>query len=166
MGILNFDRDDRLAVLRGVPLFSECTNAELKLVRSQMTTIEREAGDVLIEEGTTGSEFFVILQGSASVWRDGRILDHLVAGSFFGEISLLDGKLRTASVRAESPIQLLVLARGEFKTLNSSIPSLTRRIQAELGARLRKADEALDAGFLLNGSENQASVLDRGNGPW
>ena len=165
MGILNFDRDDRLAVLRRVPLFSECTNAELKLVRSQMTTIEREAGDVLIEEGTTGSEFFVILQGSASVWRDGRILDHLVAGSFFGEISLLDGKLRTASVRAGRQSSFLSW-RGATQNAQLLHPFAHATDSSRARARLRKADEALDAGFLLNGSENQASVLDRGNGPW
>jgi CRP-like cAMP-binding protein len=163
---LHFERDDQLAFLRGLPLFSDCTTYELKRIRSQMTSIERDAGEVLVEEGRAGSEFFVIVNGSASVWRNGRLLDHLLAGSFFGELSLLDGKCRSATVRAESPILLLALSRREFNTLNSSIPSITRRIQAELGARLRRADDVVDAKAPFGSPENPAMTLSEGGGPW
>jgi len=166
MVTLRFERDDRLAFLREVPLFSDCTTAELRQIRSQMTSTERDAGDVLIREGTTGLEFFIIVSGSASVWRDGRLLDHLPAGSFFGELALLDGKCRSATVRAESRIELLVLSRSEFRTLNGSIPTVTRRIQAELGARLRRADDVLDAEFPYRDSEDPATTSSGGLGPW
>jgi CRP-like cAMP-binding protein len=162
----HFERDDELAFLRGLPLFSDCTTYELKRIRSQMTSIEKDTGETLIEEGKAGSEFFVIVSGSASVWRSGRLLDHLQAGSFFGELSLLDGKCRTATVRAESPIHVLALSRREFNTLNSSVPSIARRIQAELGARLRNADDALDANVPHRNWENAANKLSQGSGPW
>jgi CRP/FNR family transcriptional regulator, cyclic AMP receptor protein len=163
---LHFERDDHLAFLGGLPLFSDCTTYELKRIRSLMTSIERDAGETLVEEGKAGSEFFVIVSGSASVWRNGRLLDHLQAGSFFGELSLLDGKCRSATVRAESPIQLLALSRREFNTLNSSIPSVTRRIQAELGARLRNTDDVFDANLSHCNWENAANKLSQGSGPW
>ncbi len=115
MVTLRFERDDGLAFLRGLSPFSDCTSYELRRVRSQMTSIERDAGEVLIEEGKPGSEFFVIASGSASVWRNGRLLDHLLAGSFFGELSLLDGKCRSATVRAESSIHLLAMSRREIQ---------------------------------------------------
>jgi CRP/FNR family cyclic AMP-dependent transcriptional regulator len=163
---LHFERDDQLGFLRGLPLFSDCTTYELKRIRSQMTSINKDAGETLIEEGKAGSEFFVIVSGSASVWRSGRLLDHLQAGSFFGELSLLDGKCRTATVRAESPIHVLALSRREFNTLNSSVPSIARRIQAELGARLRNADDALDGNVPHRNWENAANKLSQGSGPW
>jgi CRP-like cAMP-binding protein len=127
-----------------------------------MTWIERDAGDVLIEEGKAGLEFFVIVNGSASVWRNGRLLDQLHAGSFFGELSLLDGKCRSATVRAESSIHLLALSRREFNTLNSSIPAIARRIQAELGGRLRKANDAVDAGVADSDAEDPEKALSGG----
>jgi CRP/FNR family transcriptional regulator, cyclic AMP receptor protein len=166
MVTLRFERDDGLAFLRGLSPFSDCTNYELRRVRSQMTSIEKDAGEVLIEEGMPGSEFFVIASGSASVWRNGRLLDHLLAGSFFGELSLLDGKFRSATVRAESPIHLLAMSRREFNTLNSSIPSVARAIQAELGARLRRADDVVGAKVPFRNLENPGMTLSEGFGPW
>ena len=133
---LHFERDDQLALLRGLPLFSDCTTYELKRIRSQMTSIEKVAGETLIEEGKVGSEFFVIVSGSASVWRSGRLLDHLQAGSFFGELSLLDGKCRSATVRAESPIHVLAL----YATRKST-RSTVRYPQSPAGYRLSSAHD-------------------------
>ena len=132
---LHFERDDQLGFLRGLPLFSDCTTYELKRIRSQMTSINKDAGETLIEEGKAGSEFFVIVSGSASVWRSGRLLDHLQAGSFFGELSLLDGKCRTATVRAESPIHVLALSRA------NSTRSTVRYPQLPAGYRLSSAPD-------------------------
>ena len=163
---LHFKETTSWPSFRGLPLFSDCTTYELKRIRSQMTSIEKVAGETLIEEGKVGSEFFVIVSGSASVWRSGRLLDHLQAGSFFGGLSLLDGKCRSATVRAESPIHVLALFATRINTLNSSVPSIARRIQAELGTRLRNADDALDANVPHRNWENAANKLSQGSGPW
>jgi CRP-like cAMP-binding protein len=73
------------------------------------------------------------------------VLATLSPTDFFGELALLDGGVRTATVVAETDLRLLVLSRGEFKELCHSYPSVAQKMLAGIGARLRKADEMLGA---------------------
>jgi CRP/FNR family cyclic AMP-dependent transcriptional regulator len=119
-----FRTDERLELLRGVRLFSNCTRDELRRIESLTSVLELPRGTVLAEQGTIGHEFFVIAEGSASASRSGKRLARLDPGSFFGELALLDGGERTATVTADTEISLIVLSRSEFLSLQSSAPSV------------------------------------------
>ncbi len=144
MAAFRIHKDQRLALLRGVGLFSGCSNTELNRIGSLMTMVELVQGSVLVEQGTPGLEFFVVVEGSATASRNGLQLAVLEPGSFFGELALLDGGERTATVVAATDMKLLVLTRHEFMSLQSSAPSVAYKMLAELGSRLRKADAMLD----------------------
>lgn len=104
--------------------------------------------------GCRAWEFFIIVEGRATASRNGVFLADLNPADFFGELALLDGGARTATVVAETDIHLIVLSRGEFKHVCTSFPSVAPRMLAEIGARLRRADEAL-------GGDHVSRSLDR-----
>ena len=138
------DKTHRMALLRAVNLFSSCTNRELTRVESLTTLVNAPEGTVLTEQGASGEEFFVVVDGTATASRNGRELAALGAGSFFGELALLDGGSRTATVVADSDMALLVLSRREFKSLQLTVPSVAFKLLTEMGARLRATDGLLD----------------------
>ena len=131
----------KMELLGHVDLFAECTKKELAGITSISTECDAAAGQVLAQEGQPGSEFFIIMDGLATASRNGVFLAQLAPTSFFGELALLDGGPRTATVVAETALHLLVLSRGEFKQLCRTYPSVTYRMLKGLGTRLRKADE-------------------------
>ena len=136
-------RDERVALLKGVDLLSGCSSAELSRIASLTTEWDAVAGQVLAQQGDVGKEFFIIVSGKAEASRNGVSLATLSPTSFFGELALLDGGERTATVVAQTDLRLLVLSRGEFKELCRSYPAVMNKMLVELGARLRKADEML-----------------------
>jgi CRP/FNR family cyclic AMP-dependent transcriptional regulator len=138
-------KDQRINLLKGVDLLSGCTKNELRQIASLTTELEAAPGQVLAEQGKPGQEFFILVEGRAKASRNGVVLATLAPTDFFGELALLDGGDRTATVVAETDLRLLVLSRGEFKHLCLSYPSVAHRMLAELGARLRRADEILGA---------------------
>ena len=89
------------------------------------------AGKVLIRQGDLAHEFFVILDGNASVIRDGRLVRSLGPGEFFGEIGLVGKPFRTASVIAGSDLEVLVLGRREFRTMLSRFPAVASHVLRE-----------------------------------
>jgi CRP/FNR family transcriptional regulator, cyclic AMP receptor protein len=147
MAAFRVHKDQRVALLRGVSLFSNCSNAELNRIGSLMTMLETPEGSVLVEQGTPGLEFFILVEGTATASRSGLQLAVLEPGSFFGELALLDGGERTATVVATTDMRLLVLTRHEFMSLQSSAPSVAYKMLTELGSRLRKADVMLEPGL-------------------
>ena len=136
-----FRTDQRVELLRGVSLFSNCTKDELRRIESLTSVMDVTGGTVLAEQGTLGHEFFVIAEGTASASRSGKWLARLDPGSFFGELALLDGGVRTATVIADADMSLIVLSRSEFLSLQSSAPSVAYKILVELGSRLRRIYE-------------------------
>jgi len=126
--------------LRQVSLFSACSDAELDMIARATTTIHCAAGDVLAKEGTYGHEFIVIVAGRAQVVAQGRRLAELGPGEFFGEIALLDGGPRTASVIAVTDLVVEVITQRDFNGLVARAPSLDRKLLAGLARRLREAD--------------------------
>jgi len=109
-----------------------------------VTRFEAGMVSVLAEQGQPGREFFVVVDGSATATRNGVELARLGSGSFFGELALLDGGNRTATVVAETDMHLLLLTRSEFKELHATAPSVAYKMLAELGVRLRRADGMFD----------------------
>jgi CRP-like cAMP-binding protein len=144
MASVRIHNDQRVELLRGVSLFSGCSKDELRRIASLTTEHRVKAREVLAERGQPGLEFFVIVEGTATASRGGVHLATLGPGSFFGELALLDGGERTASVVADSDMRVLVLSRKEFQGLHSVAPSVAYKMLAEVGRRLRQADELLD----------------------
>lgn len=136
-------RSDRLDVLRKVPLFSRLSRRHLDLIARHADEVRLNTGKVLARQGELGLEFLLIVDGSARVERDGKQIARLAAGDFFGEMSLIDGKPRNATVIAETPIVLLVVHKRAFSQLLDAVPGLQKKVLVTLCKRLREADAAL-----------------------
>jgi CRP/FNR family transcriptional regulator, cyclic AMP receptor protein len=120
-----------------VPLFSRLSEKELQQVRSLLTEVNIKPGVVLARQGSTGHEFFIIVSGSASVDRDGEHLADVGPGDFQGEISMLDGGPRTATITATTPMTIMVASHQEFNSLLDSAPMIARQMLPALAHRVR-----------------------------
>ncbi len=147
-------KDERIDLLRGVDLLASCTKDQLRQIASISTEIDVGTGQVLARQGEPGLEFFIIVEGTATASRNGVVLATLAPTDFFGELALLDGGGRSATVVAATDMRLLVLTRAEFNQLCRSYPSVAQRMLAVVGGRLRRADEML-------GLERRADSLER-----
>jgi CRP-like cAMP-binding protein len=133
-------RDAFTAHLAQVPLFSACSKKDLSLVARRAEDVRVDAGKVLVSEGATGAEFFVILEGAAKVARHGREVATLGPGDFFGDLALLDRAPRNATVTATAPMELVVLGQREFAGLIDEVPGFAHKLLAGLARRLRAYD--------------------------
>jgi CRP-like cAMP-binding protein len=125
-------------VLAQVPIFSGLSRRHLGRVASVTTHQHRLAGEAIVKAGTPGDAFYVVLDGAASVeLPDGPI--RLEAGTFFGEMAIIDGAPRSATVTAATDLVLLVLPRDRFLGVLESEPSVALALLATLAARLRAA---------------------------
>lgn len=131
----------RFAVLRAIPLFRACTDSELSRVDALVDGIDVGAGEILTREGRYEPQSFIIVSGEASVARAGGELATLKSGDFFGEMAILDGAARSATVTALTPMHLLVLDPRSLMSL-LDIPGVARLMLRGVVERLRKADEA------------------------
>lgn len=123
--------------LGSIPLFSELTAKELGQIRSLMTSVTVGVGTTLTREGQTGHDMFIIVSGNATVSRGGQLLATVGPGDFQGEISLLDGGPRTATVTATTEMELLVATSQEFNAMLDKSPALARRMLPALARRIR-----------------------------
>jgi CRP/FNR family transcriptional regulator, cyclic AMP receptor protein len=135
-------RDQFIEHLAQVPLFSALSRRELALVARRAEDVVVPAGKVLVSEGETGQQFFVIMSGTAKLSRRGRKLVTLGPGDSFGELALLDKHPRNATAVAETPMELVVLGQREFAGLIDDVPGFARKLLAAMAARLRVADMA------------------------
>ena len=138
--MLHGRRSDKADALKKVPLFSGLSRRYLDLIARQTDEVKEEAGTVLAKQGALGLEFLLLLEGGARVDRDGTVIARLGPGDFFGEMSLIDGMPRSASVIAEDPSVLLVIQARSFRSLLDEVPELQRKLLVALCARLRAAD--------------------------
>lgn len=129
---------DHLAQIR---LFSSFSRRDLQKIAKASDEVEVEAGRVLVEEGTTGRESFVIIDGHATVKRNGRKVATLGPGDHFGELALLDGGPRTATVVADTPMTLLVLGQREFNGVLDELPGLAHKLMASMAQTIRALDQ-------------------------
>jgi CRP-like cAMP-binding protein len=121
-------------------MFSACSAGQLKTIRKSIEEVNVPAGRVLCEEGSLGREFFFIVEGTAAVTRDGKKVARLEPGRYFGELSLLDRKPRSATVVSETPMTLLVLEQRRFNGLLDDMPTLSHKLLVAMSQRLRDAD--------------------------
>ncbi|MDF1597114.1 MAG: cyclic nucleotide-binding domain-containing protein [Acidimicrobiia bacterium] len=137
-------RSDRIDMLKKVSLFSNLSKKDLTEVAKRADEVHVPKGTVLAEQGEQGSQGFIIVRGTVSVRRNNRKISTHGEGEVLGEMSLLDGKPRSASLRVESDAVLLVIHRRDFQYLVDHLPGLDRKILVSLSARLRSMDKALD----------------------
>jgi CRP-like cAMP-binding protein len=130
-------KDTKLADLSRLWLFSSLSKKELATLGRRADEVRVPAGKVLTVEGQPGHEFFMILDGTATVNRNGRDITTLGAGQYFGELSLLDRGPRSATVTAATDMNLLVLGQREFSGVLDEVPGLAHKLLAAMAERLR-----------------------------
>lgn len=133
-------RNGYLDHLGNVPLFSACSKRDLQQIAKASDEVKVPADKLLVEEGKPGHEFFLILDGYATVVRNGRKAATLGPGEYFGELALLDRGLRSATVKAASDMNVLVLGQREFAGVLEEVPALARKLLSAMATRLREAD--------------------------
>jgi CRP-like cAMP-binding protein len=124
------------------PLFAGCSLREKRSLSQMGTLVTVGAGTTLTPEGRPGREFFVVREGEAACSVRGRPRAAFTSGDFFGEMSLLDGGPRTATVTSETPMELVVYSSSEFRAMLDVSARISRRLLVEMARRLRAADEA------------------------
>lgn len=131
-----------LEALAGVPLLSGLSERHLRGVRKAAEDYTYPDGATIVSEGRHSEQLFVILEGRTRVIRSGRTIARMSSGDFFGEISLLDGGPRTATVVADGPVRCLVLLRKEFMALMTDTPLIAARALQALASRLRRLERS------------------------
>jgi CRP-like cAMP-binding protein len=133
-------RDEKLDLLHRIPLFSAFDRRKLERLGMLADEVDVPAERCLMAQGDRGLEMFVLVSGSVRVERDGNRLNTLGPGDFFGEIALLDGGPRTATVTAEEPSRLLVLTHREFHSLMEEFPAVAAEVLNSLAHRIRRLE--------------------------
>src|SRR3954468_9470411 len=128
------------AVLANVDLFRDLSKAQLKRLASTSIEVSHPSGKVVATEGRGGLAFHLIIEGSATVSKDGRELPPLGPGDYFGEISMIDGRPRSATVTALEPLKAMAIPHQEFEAVIDEDPEFARRLLKTLCARLREAE--------------------------
>lgn len=123
---------DKAQLLRSVPLLSDISDEYLRALARHGRDLRLNSGDVLVRQGDAGSELLLLLEGTANVERQGKVLNSLKAGDHFGELSVLDGQPRSADVVAAAPVRVLTIDHAAFSQVMASEPSLAPKIIASL----------------------------------
>lgn len=129
--------DDKLAVLRGVPLFAGLDERSLQAVAILARETAPKAGEVLMLEGEPGDAFYVIVDGTVRIEHGDRTVRSMTAGGFLGEIALIEHGARTATATCVTDCRLLEIRRHEFERLMDTMPAVHRRIRAAIERRAR-----------------------------
>jgi len=124
-------------LLRLVPLFNGLTDRSFEAIANLASETDYGTDDDLVRQGEPGDRFIILVSGRARVQRDGRTLRELGPGDFLGEISLVDGGPRTATVRALEPIHAFVIERAGFLELIERIPVFRLEVMSALTERIR-----------------------------
>jgi CRP/FNR family transcriptional regulator, cyclic AMP receptor protein len=136
--------DSKTRALSRVPLFSQLSKQELDFVASRADEVGVKAGKTLTTQGRPGDSFYILLDGEADVEVDGKPRATLKAGDFFGEISMLDRGLASATVKAKTDARLLVMSHAQFRDAIKASDDLLVRVLAAMGERLRADMQAKD----------------------
>ncbi len=133
-------RDGKLEHLAKVRLFSTLNKRELAVIGKAADVVNAKAGTAIVTEGAIGHEFYLILSGTASVRRNGRKIARLTVGDYFGEMALLDKGPRSATVTAETDLELAVISQREFLGVLDEVPTVAHKLLVTMAGRLREAD--------------------------
>jgi CRP/FNR family transcriptional regulator, cyclic AMP receptor protein len=127
--------------LRGVGLFANLKDADLDLIARLVNEVKVEPNARILEQGSEGSDLLLIRSGSVRIEHNGQVIAHLGEGDYVGELSLLDGEPRSASVYAATTCDLLVIQKHTFDHVLHSSPALKDALLSTLCARLRELQE-------------------------
>jgi CRP/FNR family cyclic AMP-dependent transcriptional regulator len=133
-------RDAKIELLQGVPLFSACSKRDLTRIASLVDEIDWPEGRVLMRQGDSGNQCFIIAEGEVKATVRGRRGVTLGPGAVLGEMALIDHGPRSATVTAETDLHLLVLGSREFFSLLDDVPGVGQRIMRSLAERVRAAE--------------------------
>jgi len=131
--------DEKIKALREVDLFSGCSDKELRSIARLCSPVDVKEGFVLTTQGAVGKECFVVSGGDAKVVINGEVVAKVGRGDCVGEMALLDGGVRSATVTALTPMTVYAMSGSEFRRLIESNP-VSRKIMTALARRLRIAE--------------------------
>ncbi len=129
--------DPKTRALSRVPLFSQLSQRELELVATRADEVDVKAGKRLTTQGRPGDTFYILLDGEADVVVDDKPRRTLKTGDFFGEISMLDRGLASATVTTTKDARLLVMSHAQFRDAVKTSDGLLVKVLAAMGERLR-----------------------------
>ena len=129
-------KNAKIELLKRVPLFERCSRRELAEIAMLADELDLPKARDLTREGAAGFEFIVLVEGEADVVRGVRVVNELGPGDFVGEIALVSGKPRTATVRTRGPARVLVITASGFRTLMHDVPSIKDKVLAAVTARI------------------------------
>lgn len=134
--------DVKADLLRSVPLFAGCSKGELRKLAAISDELDLRKGTVLTREGRSAHEFFVLVEGTVNVTKDGRQLANLGPGDWLGEIALLTKAPRTATATATSPVVALVIVDRDFRRVVTEIPSIAMKMLSCVAERLARTPQS------------------------
>jgi CRP/FNR family cyclic AMP-dependent transcriptional regulator len=126
--------------LRQVPLFANCSTKELQRIAKVATERHIPAGQAIVDQGQAGTEAYVLMEGTATVRRNGKKVATLEPGAVIGELSLLDRGPRTATVITDAGATVLVVGQRDFQPILAEIPAIAEKVLASLAGRIRELD--------------------------
>jgi len=147
VAVRTWGKAEKVELVRQMPLFAACSLRELGQVATMTVPAHFPAGSVLTRQGASGGLAFVIASGTAEVVRGGRRLARLGKGDVVGELSLIDGEPRSATVKAITDLDVLELSAQDLNKLLRKSPSVTRKLLEALSERLRQADRLPTSGL-------------------
>lgn len=136
---------DELKRLKEVPLFEGLSRSELRAIVPSLRERWFNDGETIVEEGSAGGPFFLIAEGRAKLVLGGKTRKTFGPGQFFGEISVIDGGPRSATIVADGRVRALSLTSYSFKAILDENPPIARKVMAVLCARIRELDKSLTA---------------------
>jgi CRP-like cAMP-binding protein len=129
-------KNAKIELLKRVPLFERCSRRELGQIAMLADELDLPSARDLTREGAGGFEFIILVEGEADVVRGVRVVNQLGPGDFVGEIALVSGKPRTATVKTRGPARVLVITASGFRTLMHDVPSIKDKVLAAVTARI------------------------------
>ena len=134
------DDADAAAALANTHLFRGLAPHDLAQVAAMAKELKFAVGQAITEQGDAGARFYVLLEGEADVLVGDEVVNSLKGGDYFGEISLIDGQPRTATIIARSPLRTLSLSSWNFRPLLKEHPSIAECVILDLCRRLRAVE--------------------------
>lgn len=137
---MRLHRDHKVDMISKVPLFATCSKKDLRKIAAIADEIDLRTGKVLTRQGAPGREFFVLLEGSVDVVRDGKTVNTLGAGDFFGEVGLVSRRPRNATITATTPLRALVITDRNFRELLHDNPGISLKVLEAVAVRAEMPD--------------------------
>ena len=136
---------DAASLIGAVPFFGGLDEKKRNSIASQGKELSYKSGDTIVDEGTMGVGFYLILDGKAEVRKKGKVLASLQKGQFFGEMSLIDEQPRSADVVAVAPTRCWALSSWAFSSIVKTNPEIAMMMLKEVVKRLRTSQASQSA---------------------